>query len=169
MTMPEFVAPQPPPSFSVSDYVDEVVVLVIGGHHAQVPTREYGVKPALSVTAVPLTGPNAGRVIEDAVVFGKPAACYPDAAPGTVSLVTVVKEGRGYVFKAATSDYATQLAQRWVGTVDLGTLRKAAIGHHQTQATQYLEQMRGGATSTQWTPPHAEVTRQSPFADQPPF
>jgi hypothetical protein len=151
-----FTTPQAPPSFAIADAVGEVLLVIIGGHHPQVPTKDYGIKPALSLTVVPLTGRGAGVPIEDVVLFGKASECFPGVTPGTAALTTVIKSGRAYLFDPATSEYATQLAQQWLASVgDVQALVANAIRNHAEQAR--------GSRRPRSTYPRAPRSRRPPL------
>jgi hypothetical protein len=164
MTAPfPFKQPAPPATFSMGDHIGEVVLAIMGGYHNAVPTKDYGVKPAASLTIVILTGRSAGVVVDDVMLFGKACSQFENAQPGDVVLCKIAKVGRANVFQPGSS-YDEQLAQQWIAqTGRLDELRAKAPQNYTEQIKQLAEQARGnGSTSPQFVPPGATVTYTNP-------
>lgn len=107
-------SPDPPAVFTASDLVGEVIIVIKGGYHPAVATKEYGTKPALRATVVLLTGRAAGTVYDDVMLWSKQASQFRDNRDGGASVCRILAKGKSTVFEPA-SDYDKQMASHWVG------------------------------------------------------
>jgi hypothetical protein len=148
--------PEPPATFSASDYANEVVLVVIGGYHPEIKTRDYGVKPAMRVSIVMLTGRTAGTVYEDVMLFGaKQSSQFRDMQGGDVVLSRIVKNGKAIVFDPGSA-YDEQQAGVWIqgNAARLEQLRADAVRNFQEQC----QRMREDGTA----PPNGYMPAASP-------
>jgi hypothetical protein len=133
--------PDPPATFSASDFANEVVLVVVGGYHPEVQTRDYGVKPASRVSIVMLTGRTAGTIYEDVMLFGaKQSSQFRDMAGGDVVLCRIVKSGKAIVFDPGSA-YDEQQAGAWVAAnaARLEQLRADSVRNFQEQCARLRE------------------------------
>lgn len=165
-------APDPPAVFKPRDFVGEVCMFLIGGFHEQLPTENWGVKPAERVTAILMTGRSAGKAYEDIVLFGqRQSSQFAEKAPGSAVLCRISKAGQAINFDNA-SPYDYELANNWIAANGprFDQLKKDAVNNYQ-RACQEL-QANGGAVqsrsnvqaSPQFQPSQtvtADATRQS--------
>lgn len=165
-------APDPPAVFKPRDFVGDVCMFIIGGYHEELPTENWGVKPAERVTAIMMTGRSAGKVYEDIVLFGqRQSSQFAEKAPGSAVLCRISKAGNAINFDNA-SPYDYETANNWIAAngVRFDKLRQDAISNFQRacqdmqsnggQQQQRSTSQPAGGTSPQFQPTE-DATRQS--------
>jgi len=150
------------PDVNLSQFVDQLVILCIGGYSNNVATQ-YGDKGAVRVALVVITGPNAGLEVPDLMVFNSRVVSRLKGAVGSILPAAVTYgEGRGSqqpidLVEVTANPQAMQLIGAWddahPGRVD--QLLTDCISEH--QAVQYREQHsnqqqrpNGGNQRNQW-------------------
>src|SRR5262252_1514477 len=133
------------PDVNLSQFVDQLVILCIGGYSNNVATQ-YGDKGAVRVALVVITGPNAGLEVPDLMVFNSRVVSRLKGAVGSILPAAVTYgEGRGSqqpidLVEVTANPQAMQLIGAWddahPGRVD--QLLTDCISEH--QAVQYREQ-----------------------------
>jgi len=143
-----FRDPDPPAQFKPADNAGEVILVIHGGYHPAVPTREYGIKPAARGTVVVLTGKLADTVIEDVVFFGaRQSSQFKNAPGGDVLLCRIVKDGRAINYEPGSA-YDRKVAEHWIenNTDELEVLRDAAVRNFAEQCARVDEALHGTPT-----------------------
>ena len=151
--------PDPPAIFKVSEFIGEVAIFLIGGYHETLPTEKF-TSPAERVTVIMLTGRTAGKVYEDAILWGqRQSSQFMDKAQGSAVLCRITKNGNAYNFEPG-SGYDTELANNWIAAngVRFDQLRMDAIKQFQRACAELAQQgiqtrPQGPPPSPQWTPP----------------
>lgn len=156
-------APDPPSRFRASDCVGEVILVIIGGYHEALATKDYGVKPAERATVVMLTGRAAGSVFEDQIFFGNgQASQFRDKSGGDVTLCRIVKDGKSIVFDRGSA-YDEEVANRWITSnrERLDGLRASAVKTFREAVVELAKSAPSGSTpepSPQFRQPEATMT-----------
>jgi len=158
MTTPQLRRPAPPSNFTSSEHVGEVCLVVNGGYHPRVSTKEFGVKPAGRVTVVLLTGPRADNVYEDVMLFGGQSSQFRDWGPGEVGAARIVQKGKSVIW-GEPSPYDEDMATRWMvaNGPRLDQLRADIVRVFREKAVELDAAMPAptGPTQPQWTNPEA--------------
>lgn len=109
-----FRNPDPPASFKALDNIGEVVLVIVGGYHEAIETKDYGTRPAVRATVVMLTGDRAGTAFEDVMMFGeKLASQFREVPGGDICLCRILQSGKSVEYGKA-STYDAEMAGRWV-------------------------------------------------------
>jgi hypothetical protein len=109
---PSWGDPEPIPTFTWDEAVNQFLIFILGGTHPQW-TTSFGTKPAPRGTVVMLTGPRAGEVIDDRLLLsGGLAGALKDKPPGFLMVARVTKNGKAFGFEPG-ADYGRDLANRW--------------------------------------------------------
>jgi hypothetical protein len=156
--------PDPPAVFKVAEFIGDVAIFLIGGYHETLATEKF-TSPAARVTVVMLTGRTAGKVYEDAILWGqRQTSQFQDKQPGSAVLCRITKNGNAYTFEPGSS-YDAELANNWIAANALrfDQLRMDAVKHFNRAcadlAQQGIRQSPAPQASPQWTPPKEEPAK----------
>jgi hypothetical protein len=158
--------PEPPATFTIGDFDGQIVLVVIGGYHEQVPTAEYGMRPAERCSVVMLTGPTSGRIYEDVMLFGnKLSSQFSAMEPGDVALCRIIQKGRGTQFAEGNS-YDEQMANQWIASnlARVDQLRADTVRKFQEGREQIAKEL----AARQQPPPMAQTPSAPPVETGPP-
>lgn len=95
----------------INDYVGEVLIIIMGGFHP-VWITEFS-KQAARVAAVVLSGPDAGTVLEDQLLFGQQSKYVEHLRPGAVCAVRIALDGKA-IKLLPTGDYDKGMVRAWL-------------------------------------------------------
>ena len=134
--------------FNLSDVVNNVVIIAVGGYEMGVPTM-HGERNAVRAACVVLTGENVGLVVSDMLIFNSKVVSRLKGSVGQILTVGVVwGQGRGAnapldLVEVGPEEYA--LADAWEndnpGVLD--QLLASTIAEHQQQMGSGAAQAQG--------------------------
>lgn len=147
--------------FNLSDVVDNLVIIAVGGYEPGVPTM-HGEKNAVRAALVVLTGDQAGTVVNDMLIFNSRVVSRLKGSVGQTLTVGVAwGQGRGAnspldLVEVGPQEYA--MADAWEqhnpGVLD-NLLQQTMAEHHQ--------QMAGGGQQQ----PQGQQRNQQQYGNQP--
>jgi hypothetical protein len=151
-------SPNPPVVFKPAEQLDQTAFIIVGGLHEAISTRSFGDKPAVRATVVMLTGPLAGSVHEDTLLFQSSIVSQlRDEEPGTVKLVRIVRNGERGVRLDPPTGYDDKLANAFVADNPgaLEKLRDSALRNFEDACRQMVmaTQQQRPTVSPQFKPP----------------
>ena len=161
----EFAKPTRVPTFDVKEHIGDVGIYIMGGVHEGVPTAEYGVKPAVHITVIWLSGEDAGLSVEDVMLFNpNHVKALRNIDPGRAAVMRIKLDGKATMLDEASPADTTR-AGEWV------TQNRAEYDRLVKEAQRAYEEktVSIGLKTAGKRAPDAAPQFQPPQDDEPPF